>query len=59
MERKVFESENSENDWNGKLFNTGPMSAEGTYWYHLKYKEERNTEDPKEMYGIITLIRGI
>ncbi len=56
---KVFESENSENDWNGKLFNTGPMSAEGTYWYHLKYKEERNTEDPKEMYGIITLIRGI
>jgi len=54
---RVFESDDSNNDWNGTLFNTGPLNAEGTYWYHLKYKEQRNSKDPEEIYGIITLIR--
>jgi len=54
---RVFESEDSNNDWNGKLFNTGPMVAPGTYFYHLKYKEARNTQDAKEIYGTVLLVK--
>ena len=54
---KVFESEDANNDWNGKMFNTGADAAEGTYYYYLRYKEKRNTQDPQELFGVIFLLR--
>lgn len=54
---KVFESEDANIDWNGKLFNKGADAAEGTYYYYLRYKEKRNTQDPEELFGVIFLYR--
>ncbi len=54
---KVFMSTDSENDWNGKLFNTGPEAASGTYYYHLKYKDKRDTQGDKEVFGVVFLMK--
>lgn len=55
---KVFESDDANNDWNGKLFNTGPMAADGTYYYYLRYRNKREDgKDPQELFGVIFLMR--
>ena len=53
---KVFHSEDTNNDWNGKLFNTGPNAADGTYYYYLQHISE-NKADTSERYGVLFLIR--
>ncbi|MGZ5282119.1 MAG: PKD domain-containing protein, partial [Bacteroidia bacterium] len=52
---KVFESNDSEIDWNGKVNNSGADCAEGTYFYVWKFKLIGGIE--KTMNGTVTLLR--
>ena len=54
---KVFESNNKEIDWNGKLNNTGPQCPDGTYYYILKYRYKGNPEDEPLLNGTVRIIR--
>lgn len=52
---KVFESTNSENDWNGKVMNTGNECPEGTYFWTLNYR--LGGREDATLSGTVTLIR--
>jgi len=54
---KVFESNSSLNDWNGRLFNTGAYAASGTYYYYLRYKNKRTDKEPEELFGVVELLK--
>jgi len=54
---KVFESNSSLNDWNGRLFNTGAYAASGTYYYYLRYKNKRTDKEPEEVFGVVELLK--
>jgi gliding motility-associated-like protein len=50
---KVYESDNYQNDWNGKKMGNGGDCVEGTYYYILS-----GPELDKEYAGFITLLRN-
>lgn len=50
---KVYESENYQNDWNGKRMGNGGDCADGTYYYILSGPELK-----EEHAGFITLLRS-
>ncbi len=52
---KVFESQDSKVDWNGKVNNTGADSPEGTYYYIWKFKLVGGFE--KTVNGTVTVLR--
>lgn len=54
---KVFESTNKNNDWNGKVNNTGAVCPDGTYYYILKYRYKGNTDDEPVLNGVVRIIR--
>ncbi len=53
---KVFESQDKNIDWNGKLFNTGEKCSDGTYYYILKYRFKNNEKNEKILNGVVRLI---
>ncbi len=52
---RVFESRNSDVDWNGKVNNSGADCAAGTYFYVWKFKLVGGFE--KTVNGTVTLLR--
>jgi gliding motility-associated-like protein len=54
----IFESNNLNESWNGKVFNTGPDCEAGTYFFKLSGKR-KNGNEIHERYrkGIVTLLR--
>lgn len=52
---KVFETEDANMCWNGKVFNTGEELPASTYFYIVKYGETVKTAEP--ISGIVELIR--
>ena len=51
---KVFETENPNECWNGKVFNTNQTLPDGTYFYILNL----GNEEQKDTYsGVVELIR--
>jgi gliding motility-associated-like protein len=53
---RIFESENPKDEWNGRVFNTGPEVPDGNYFYQITYKPEC-ADNVREIEGSITLIR--
>jgi gliding motility-associated-like protein len=55
----VFESEDENNHWNGKVMNTGNDCPEGTYFYVINYKLKNRAENDglEPISGQVTLIR--
>jgi len=53
----VFESTDSNNDWNGKVKNTGAACTSGVYYYLLKYRFQGKDNDEQPINGVIHLIR--
>jgi gliding motility-associated-like protein len=53
---RIFESENPKDEWNGRVFNTGPEVPDGNYFYQITYKPEC-ADNVREIEGGITLIR--
>lgn len=53
----VFESTDSNNDWNGKVKNTGAECTSGVYYYLLKYRFQGKDNDEQPINGVIHLIR--
>ena len=54
---KVFESTDKNNDWNGKVNNSGADCPAGTYYYILKYRFKGNDKDEKVLNGVVKIIR--
>lgn len=54
---KVFESTDKNNDWNGKVNNTGAPCPDGTYYYILKYRFKGMSEDEEPLNGTVRIIR--
>jgi len=44
--------------WNGKVYNTGPMVSDGTYFYLLQFKNCDHAVNPKDYRGSVTLFGG-
>ena len=53
--KKVFETDDYEVHWNGKIMNDGGDSAPGSYYYIIKGTGKRNQEF--EFKGAIQLLR--
>ena len=53
---KVFESDNTANDWNGHLNNTVDECPDGTYYYILNYRYAGKDEDEPILNGVVKLI---
>ncbi len=53
---KVFESDNKDNQWNGKNYNTGSEDPSGVYFFIFSYRL-RGTNEDKTVNGTVTLIR--
>lgn len=53
----VFESTDANNDWNGKVKNTGAVCPAGVYYYLLKYRFSGKDADEQPINGVIHLIR--
>lgn len=53
---RVFSSTSSDNDWNGRVNNTGAPCPAGTYYYVWKFKLVGDVE--KTVKGTITLLRN-
>lgn len=51
----VFQSNNPEDKWNGRRFNTGKLSQRGVYTYRVTYAEPRG--ERQEFMGFVTLIK--
>ena len=51
----IFQSNNPQDKWNGRRFNTGKLSQRGVYTYRVTYSEPRG--DTKEFTGFVTLIK--
>ena len=51
----VFESNEPSEGWNGRMENTGPMSPNGVYLYHIRFTGPRGA--PHEYKGFATLIK--
>lgn len=54
---KVFESNDANIDWNGKVNNTGAVCPDGTYYYILKYRYKGNDKDEPILNGVVKIIR--
>ncbi|HEY1045958.1 MAG TPA: PKD domain-containing protein [Bacteroidia bacterium] len=54
---KVFESSDKNNDWNGKVNNTGAECPDGTYYYILKYRYKGLDKDEPVLNGIVRIMR--
>lgn len=52
---RVFESNTSGNDWNGKINNTGAVCPDGTYFWILKYRF-KGQEKEQTISGTVTVI---
>jgi gliding motility-associated-like protein len=52
---EVFESDNQNNSWNGKVHNTGPNVSDGTYYYILNLTDWHHSS--KTLAGFIGLFR--
>lgn len=46
-----------ENNWNGRMFNTGEKCPEGTYFYIFKYQFKERNSKLKTANGTVNLIR--
>ena len=55
---KVFESTDKNNDWNGKVKNTGANCPDGTYYYILRYRFKGKDKEEPILNGIVQLLRG-
>ncbi len=53
---RVFSSKTDGACWNGKLFNTGKVLTEGTYYSIIDIKR-KDTGEERKIYGVITLLR--
>jgi hypothetical protein len=54
---KVFESDNDQYDWNGRVLNTGYMCPDGTYYYILDYRYKGRQENEPLINGVVRIIR--
>lgn len=54
---KVFESNDKNNDWNGKVNNSGTECPDGTYYYILKYRYKGLDKDEPVLNGIVRIMR--
>lgn len=54
---QVFESTDKNNDWNGKVHNTGAACPDGTYYYILRYRYKGIDKDEPVLNGIVRLQR--
>lgn len=54
--KKVFESTNINQNWNGHNFYDGDLCSEGTYFYVISYTDG-NTNKTKTLQGFLELIR--
>lgn len=54
---KVFSSTDKNNDWNGKVNNTGAECPDGTYYYILNYRYKGLDKDEPRLNGIVRIIR--
>lgn len=54
---KVFESDDTNYDWNGRVLNTGPECPDGTYYYILNYKYLGKDEEEPLINGVVRIIR--
>lgn len=54
---KVFESDNDQYDWNGRVMNTGYMCPDGTYYYILDYRYKGRDKNEPLINGVVRIIR--
>ena len=54
---KVFESNDKNKDWNGKVNNTGAVCPDGTYYYILNYRYKGMDKDEPKLNGIVRIMR--
>ncbi len=54
---KVFESEDSNYDWNGRYYNDGYNCPTGTYYYILDYRYKGKDENEPIINGVVRIIR--
>ncbi|MCC6819005.1 MAG: gliding motility-associated C-terminal domain-containing protein, partial [Bacteroidia bacterium] len=54
---KVFESNDKNKDWNGKVNNSGAICPDGTYYYILTYRFKGMDKDEDKLNGIVRIIR--
>jgi hypothetical protein len=52
----VFESNDKNYDWNGRVFNTGVECTDGTYYYILNYRYKSSDVNEPPINGVVRLI---
>ena len=52
----IFESDDNEKHWNGKVRNVGAICPDGTYYYTINYRFKYE-EEKRDVHGVVTLIR--
>jgi gliding motility-associated-like protein len=52
----IFETEDNEKHWNGKVRNVGAICPDGTYYYTINYRFKYE-EEQRAVHGVVTLIR--
>jgi gliding motility-associated-like protein len=54
---KVFESDDQNYDWNGRVNNTGKLCPDGNYYYILLYRYNGRDKDEPVLNGTVQIIR--